>query len=69
MPALVRLREWPGVLGVSLRSGSLRLYAPEAERLLAEWQARWPFTELGAGWLPLGRARHGRCLYRLLAGI
>ncbi len=46
MPALVRLREWPGVLGISLRSGSLRLYAPEAERLLAEWQARWPFAEL-----------------------
>jgi ABC-2 type transport system ATP-binding protein len=43
MPALVRLREFPGVLGVSLRSGSLRLYAPQAEQLLAEWQARWPF--------------------------
>ncbi len=29
MYALVRLREAPGVLGVSLRSGSLRIYAPE----------------------------------------
>ncbi|MGH7936588.1 MAG: ABC transporter ATP-binding protein, partial [Chthoniobacterales bacterium] len=33
MPALVRLREGPGVLGVSLRSGSLRVYAPDAEKL------------------------------------
>ncbi len=43
MPALVRLREAPGVLGVSLRSGSLRVYAPNAEELLGEWQRRWPF--------------------------
>ncbi|MBA3831816.1 MAG: ABC transporter ATP-binding protein [Chthoniobacterales bacterium] len=46
MPALVRLRELPGVLGVSLRSGSLRIYAPEAEKFLAEWQEHWPFDEL-----------------------
>jgi ABC-2 type transport system ATP-binding protein len=46
MEALVRLREMPGVLGVSLRSGSLRVYAPEAERLLAEWHANWPFPDL-----------------------
>ena len=46
MPALVRLREAPGILGVSLRSGSLRVYAPEAEKLLAEWQQRWPFPDL-----------------------
>ena len=46
MPALVRLREVPGVLGVSLRSGNLRIYAPEAEKLLAEWRARWPFEGL-----------------------
>jgi ABC-type multidrug transport system ATPase subunit len=46
MPALVRLREEPGVLGVSLRSGALRVYAPEAEKLLAEWCARWPFDGL-----------------------
>ena len=46
MDALVRLRETDGVLGVSLRSGSLRIYAPEAERLLAEWQRRWPFPEI-----------------------
>lgn len=46
MPALVRLRETPGVLGVSLRSGSLRLYAADPEALLKSWQARWPFPEL-----------------------
>ena len=46
MPALVRLREVPGVLGVSLRSGNLRVYAPEAEKLLAQWRARWPFEGL-----------------------
>jgi ABC-2 type transport system ATP-binding protein len=46
MPALVRLRETPGVLGVALRSGSLRIYAPEAERLAAEWRAHWPFPDL-----------------------
>ena len=46
MPALVRLREEPGILGVSLRSGSLRIYAPEAEKLAAKWRASWPFPEL-----------------------
>ena len=46
MDALVRLREAPGVLGVSLRSGSLRIYAPDAEALLAEWQRHWPFPEI-----------------------
>jgi ABC-2 type transport system ATP-binding protein len=46
MPALVRLRETPGILGVSLRSGSLRLYAPDAERLLDHWKGNWPYPEL-----------------------
>lgn len=46
MPALVRLRNVPGVLGVSLRSGSLRLYAPEPEKLLASWHEQWPFPDL-----------------------
>ncbi len=46
MPALVRLREEPGVLGVSLRSGALRLYAAEPENLLERWRAAWPFPEL-----------------------
>src|SRR5213595_1054062 len=46
MPALVRLREVPGILGVSLRSGSLRLYAADPEKLFAGWQEQWPFPEL-----------------------
>jgi ABC-2 type transport system ATP-binding protein len=46
MDALVRLRETEGVLGVSLCSGSLRIYAPEAEKLLADWERRWPFPEI-----------------------
>jgi ABC-2 type transport system ATP-binding protein len=54
MPALVRLREVPELLGVSLRSGSLRLYAPEAEQLIARWLENWPFPEirlLGQRWV------------------
>jgi ABC-2 type transport system ATP-binding protein len=46
MPALVRLRDEPDVLGVSLRSGSLRLYAAEPEKLAARWRQNWPFPEL-----------------------
>jgi ABC-2 type transport system ATP-binding protein len=46
MPALVRLREVPGILGVSLRSGSLRLYAVDAEKLVEKWQSGWPFDDL-----------------------
>ena len=46
MPALVRLRSEPRVLGVSLRSGSLRVYAPDPEQLLATWKQRWPFPEI-----------------------
>src|SRR3984957_19587125 len=38
MPALVRLRDLPELLGVSLRSGSLRLYTAEPERLMAKWR-------------------------------
>ncbi len=34
------------LLGVSLRSGSLRLYAPDAERLLDTWEEHWPFPDL-----------------------
>ncbi|HEV2806202.1 MAG TPA: ABC transporter ATP-binding protein [Chthoniobacterales bacterium] len=46
MPALVRLREVPGILGVSLRSGSLRLYAVDAEKLVEKWRSSWPFDDL-----------------------
>lgn len=46
MDALVKLREHPEVLGASLRSGNLRLYASDAERLVAKWQRDWPFADL-----------------------
>lgn len=46
MPALVRLREEPDVLGVSLRSGRLRLYAADPEGLVARWRTNWPFPDL-----------------------
>ncbi|CAN5816465.1 ABC transporter ATP-binding protein [soil metagenome] len=46
MPALVRLREEPEVLGVSLRSGSLRLYAAEPEKLVSSWRERWPYGDI-----------------------
>jgi ABC-2 type transport system ATP-binding protein len=46
MPALVRLRSQPEILGVSLRSGSLRIYAAEAEKLVARWKEQWPFPDL-----------------------
>jgi ABC-2 type transport system ATP-binding protein len=46
MPALVQLRAVPGVLGVSLRSGHGRIYATDPRKLVADWQARWPFPEL-----------------------
>jgi drug efflux transport system ATP-binding protein len=46
MDALVRLREVPGILGVSLRSGSLRLYVADPEKLVAEWEKEWPFPDL-----------------------
>jgi len=43
MPALAELRNAPGVLGVSLRSGRARIYAGDAEALLAQWRREWPF--------------------------
>src|SRR5438876_8330074 len=46
MPALVRLRNVPEILGVSLRSGAVRIYAPEPEKLSATWRANWPFQDL-----------------------
>jgi ABC-2 type transport system ATP-binding protein len=54
MPALVRLRDLPELLGVSLRSGSLRLYTAEPEKLMARWRESWPFPDvhlLGERWV------------------
>jgi len=46
MPALVRLRELPEILGIALRSGSLRLYAADSEKLVKDWQAQWPLPDV-----------------------
>ncbi len=46
MPALVRLRDLPEMLGVSLRSGSLRLYTSNPEKLIESWRRKWPFPDL-----------------------
>lgn len=46
MPALVQVRDLPGVLGVSLRSGSLRVYAPQPEKLLDSWRQNWPLRDI-----------------------
>jgi ABC-2 type transport system ATP-binding protein len=54
MPALVRLRSVPEVLGVSLRSGALRVYAADSEKLMADWRANWPYSDLrflGGRWV------------------
>ena len=54
MTALVRIREHSDVLGVSLRSGSLRIYAAEPEKLLAGWKQHWPYSDikwLGERWV------------------
>ena len=37
---------FPGVLGVSLRSGHGRIYATDPRKLVADWQASWPFPDL-----------------------
>jgi ABC-2 type transport system ATP-binding protein len=46
MTALVRLREEPDILGVSLRSGSLRIYAAEPQKLVARWKEHWPYSDI-----------------------
>jgi ABC-2 type transport system ATP-binding protein len=46
MPALVRLRGLPEILGVSLRSGSLRLYTADPDQLVQSWESSWPFEDL-----------------------
>ena len=54
MPALAMLREAPGVLGVALRSGRVRVYAPDPEQLIGEWYQAWPFPDiqlLGYEWV------------------
>jgi ABC-2 type transport system ATP-binding protein len=49
MEGLARLRGVPGILGVALRSGRIRIYSARSEELLAAWQKEWPFS--GLTWL------------------
>ncbi len=54
MPALVKFRATPGVLGVALRSGHARVYAANPEQLLDQWKKQWPFPDInwiGHGWV------------------
>ncbi|MEP6822182.1 MAG: ABC transporter ATP-binding protein [Chthoniobacterales bacterium] len=46
MDGLVRFRDEPDVLGVSLRSGALRLYAADPELLVSRWREAWPFPDI-----------------------
>ena len=46
MDALIRLRTVPGVLGVALRSGKVRVYSAASEALVAQWKKAWPFPDL-----------------------
>jgi ABC-2 type transport system ATP-binding protein len=53
MEGLVRLRDVPGILGVALRSGRIRIYSAKSAELLEAWQKEWPFaglTCLGHSW-------------------
>jgi ABC-2 type transport system ATP-binding protein len=54
MTAMFELRKLPGVYGVDLRSGSLRLHAEDPYALLRDWQTHWPFPDLkflGFNWV------------------
>ena len=54
MTAMFELRKLPGVYGVDLRSGNLRLHAEDPYALLRSWQSDWPFPNLrflGFNWV------------------
>jgi len=40
------LREGPEILGVSLRSGAVRIYERDPEKLFERWRTNWPFPNL-----------------------
>ena len=46
MRALIELRQAGGVLGVSLRSGRIRIYSAEPEALINRWHESWPYPGL-----------------------
>src|SRR3984893_242536 len=49
MDGMQIFRGLPGVYGVELRSGRLRIHARDPEGLLDRWLKRWPFENIG--WL------------------
>jgi ABC-type multidrug transport system ATPase subunit/ABC-type multidrug transport system permease subunit len=54
MAAVLELQKFPGVDGVDLRSGRLRLQAKDPHGLLKQWHQRWPFPDLkwlGYSWV------------------
>jgi ABC-2 type transport system ATP-binding protein len=54
MRAMFELRKLPGIYGVDLRSGNLRLHAEDPYALLREWQNHWQFPHLkflGFNWV------------------
>jgi ABC-2 type transport system ATP-binding protein len=54
MEGMQTIRGLPGVYGVELRSGRLRIHARDSEALLDKWLKRWPFENLrwlGYSWV------------------
>jgi ABC-type multidrug transport system ATPase subunit/ABC-type multidrug transport system permease subunit len=46
MSAVLELQNFPGVDGVDLRSGRLRLQSRDPQGLLKQWHRHWPFPDL-----------------------
>jgi ABC-2 type transport system ATP-binding protein len=49
MSGVLELRKYPGIAGVDLRSGRLRIHAEDPHTLLKRWHQHWPFQ--GLKWL------------------
>ena len=60
---------FPEILGVSLRSGGLRIYAAEPEKLVDRVESALAVSGSALVRRTLGRTGHGRCLHRLFAGL
>jgi ABC-2 type transport system ATP-binding protein len=46
MQAMLAFRAFPGVYGVDLRSGRLRVHSQNPQTLLQSWREHWPFPDL-----------------------
>ena len=69
MPALVRLRDVPELLGVSLRSGSLRLYAQEPGEIDGHVARKLAFSRYSLVRRTLDGTGHGGRFHRIFAGL